>query len=620
MARHFRLHRIPRRGRAAHAVHVCRGHSARHRHRLISRSEHDQHQKPGGGAEECLHFVKRIADFSSRFPVLRQPGKRELGNAHGDVPIEECLLTTQLIYHSFIPRLPMHPLAQQFAQSLRRRRSIRAGDRVAAAVSGGADSVALLLLLLEARAELGMVLSVAHVNHQLRGEESDGDERFVADLARRHGLELHVCAAPLEKVAARRSGTEASGIEGSGIEAGARELRYGFFRQLAREGRVNKIATAHTLDDQAETVLLRIFRGTGIRGLAGIHPRIVFAQDVFPERLSEGGKAGGVGEVFRPLLGFRRASLREFLREQGQEWREDSSNHQLAFLRNRLRHGILTRIVEEFGDAALEHLSDLAEIARAEEEHWGLHQGHAEVDVKIRSAGEIGKRQTETASSPAALHVGPLLALSLAAQRRMVRGWLDANSRHPRPSFRQIEKVLELARGEFGEPRRIELPGGQSLHYAENASGKHGGDGPALVLQSAARNDLRAVDYEYALPLPGSVEVPELRACFEARLTDPWKIPENERGQLLDATRLPPQIVIRNWRPGDRYRPAHTSAPRKVKALLTARHASGADKKLWPVAFAEGCGLVWMRGFAVPTAFQAANSAANAICIRELPR
>ncbi len=161
----------------------------------------------------------------------------------------------------------MHALAQRLLKTIRKQESIQAGDRLAVAVSGGADSVALLRLLLELRAELGIVLSVAHVNHKLRAEESDEDERFVAELARVHGLEQHACEAPIERI----DPNQRSGIR-SGIESAARELRYGFFRQLAREGRAAKIATAHTLDDQAETVLLRIFRGTGIRGLSGVHP------------------------------------------------------------------------------------------------------------------------------------------------------------------------------------------------------------------------------------------------------------------------------------------------------------------------------------------------------------
>ena len=187
---------------------------------------------------------------------------------------ENWELRTGFRYHFFV-----HELADRLLQTIRKQKSIRAGDRVAVAVSGGADSVALLCLLLELRAELGIVLSVAHVNHKLRGEESDEDERFVAKLARQHGLELHTGEAPIDRRHISQIGSEIgfgsrSGI--SGIEAAARKLRYGFFRQLARDGRASKIVTAHTLDDQAETVLLRIFRGTGIRGLSGVHPRIVF--------------------------------------------------------------------------------------------------------------------------------------------------------------------------------------------------------------------------------------------------------------------------------------------------------------------------------------------------------
>src|SRR3981081_4657978 len=127
-------------------------------------------------------------------------------------------------------------MTERLLKTIRKQQSIRAGDRLAVAVSGGADSVALLCLLLDLRAELGIVLSVAHVNHKLRGEESDEDERFVAKLALDHGLELHVCDAPVD-------GSNTSGIR-SGIEAAARELRYSFFRRLAREGRITKIATA----------------------------------------------------------------------------------------------------------------------------------------------------------------------------------------------------------------------------------------------------------------------------------------------------------------------------------------------------------------------------------------
>jgi tRNA(Ile)-lysidine synthase len=520
-------------------------------------------------------------------------------------------------------------LAERLLGSIRKHDSIRAGDRLAVAVSGGADSVALLCLLLELRAELGIVLSVAHVNHKLRGDESDEDERFVAELARQHGLEFHVKEAPVE------------GKNGSGIEAAARDLRYGFFRQLAREGRITKIATAHTLDDQAETVLLRIFRGTGIRGLAGIHPKIVF---------EEQGRA--FGELVRPLLRFRRPALQDFLRERGQTWREDSSNQDLAFLRNRVRQRLLPIIAEEFAEPAIEHIAELAEIARAEEDHWeqwsvaggqwpasfqdfapSTRRSAAEAAVPPSAAADriakdigfvSGYRFSDTASSsesdaplgaavqpetrPAAsLPLSPLLALPLAAQRRLVRAWMELNAPDLSVSFRLIEDALELAIGPAGG--KVEMPSAWHLRR-----GRH-----ELLLEPEASSTSNGIaHYQYILPVPGVVEVPELGASIEARVVNASAVPENDRGQLLDAALIPQKLLLRNWRAGDRFWPAHTAAPKKVKDLLSDRHATGAKKKLWPVAFAEGCGLVWMRGFAAPAAFQAPAGARKAIWIREI--
>jgi len=497
-------------------------------------------------------------------------------------------------------------LAERLSRTIRKQGLIRAGDRLAVAVSGGADSVALLCLLLELRAGLGIVLSVAHVNHKLRGEESDEDERFVARLAQQHGLELHACAAPVDTSHSSGKSLGRSSEISSGLEAAARELRYGFFCQLARAGRVAKITIAHTLDDQAETVLLRMFRGTGIRGLSGIHPRIIFEERGRP-----------FGEVVRPLLGFRRAALQEFLRERGQSWREDSSNRDIAFLRNRVRHRLLPMIGEEFGEAAIEHISELAEIARAEEEHW--ERVHPEVRAQgggagSDSPGSDSNVETRQAASLPGLAVGPLLMLPLAAERRLVRAWLETNAPDLSISFRLIEETLELARGAAG--RKLELPGGWNLRRARQELVLElepcGGRGKARLGHG------HAADYAYALAVPGAVEVPELRACIEARVVDASRVPEDERGQLLDPARMPKEVLIRNWRAGDRFWPAHTAATRKVKELLSDRHATGAEKKLWPVAVAAGYGLVWLRGFAVPAAFRSPAGALKAICIREI--
>jgi len=523
------------------------------------------------------------SDKLPTFPHRIAENEFSVVSSQKNLATENWELRTGFRYHSSV-----HQLAERLFKTIRKHGSIRAGDRVAVAVSGGADSVALLCLLLELQAELGIVLSVAHVNHRLRGEESDEDERFVAKLTQQLGLELHVCEAQVDS----RHSSEI----GPGIEAAARKLRYGFFRQLARSGRAGKIATAHTLDDQAETVLLRIFRGTGIRGLSGIHPRIV---------LEEQGHA--VGELVRPLLGFRRTALQEFLRERGQNWREDSSNLDIAFLRNRVRHRLLPVIAEEFGEAAIEHMAELAEIARAEEEHWEC--GHPEISAQGAGAGD----QTRQAAS---LQLGPLLDLPLAAQRRLVRAWLETNATDLGISFRLIEEALELARGPAG--RKLELSGGpdspkRNLRRVRRELMLE--SEPVSAQDGAGHQQL--ADYEYALAVPGAVEVPELGACFEASMVDARRVPEQERGQLLDPERMPRKLLLRNWRAGDRYWPAHTAAAKKVKELLSDRHVTGAEKKLWPVAVADGDGLVWMRGFPVPAAFRAPAAAAQAIWIRE---
>src|SRR6476661_9885566 len=205
------------------------------------------------------------------------------------------------------------------------------GDRAGVAVSGGADSVALLRLLLELRVELGLVLSVIHFHHQIRGAEADADQQFVADLAREHNLEAHFASGDVPAAAAE---------EGVSLEAAARALRYGCFGKLVAEGRLDKVMTAHTLDDQAETVLLKLLRGAGTRGLAGIYPLVsldeatmhAVATQPDAQRAQRRNKA-----IVRPLLATTRADLQHFLADVKQAWREDSSNLELRHTRNRIR-------------------------------------------------------------------------------------------------------------------------------------------------------------------------------------------------------------------------------------------------------------------------------------------
>src|SRR5271165_6896574 len=239
---------------------------------------------------------------------------------------------------------------------------MRAGDRVGVAVSGGADSVALLRVLLELRAELGIVLAGAPFNHGLRAEESESDQAFVTDLAHHHGLEFFAGRGDVREHALNSK---------LSIEAAGRELRYEWFARLAEEQRFDSVATGHTLDDQAETVLLKFLRGAGTRGRAGIYPQMF---------------RGAERKIrfVRPLLCVTRDEVETYLTSLSQGWREDESNLDCLFARNRVRHELLPLLEREYNPNLRRVLGDTAEVSRAEEEYW--HQ-LAERELESRTSG-----------------------------------------------------------------------------------------------------------------------------------------------------------------------------------------------------------------------------------------
>src|SRR5579864_1038541 len=253
------------------------------------------------------------------------------------------------------------PLANRVFATIRQARMLSPGDRAGVAVSGGADSVALLRLLESLRERLGIALLVVHFNHRLRGADSGADAKFVQDLALSRGLE---CIVGCEDVSAAAKANKWN------LEDAARRLRYAFFERLVEEGRATRIVVAHTADDQAETVLAHILRGTGPAGMAGIYPM--------------------VGEVVRPLLGVRREELREYLRQLGQAWREDASNRDLSRQRARIRERLVPFLERDFSPRAVDHLAGLAGLAREQELFWT-----ALVEDRFRSRVQTGEGKCE---------------------------------------------------------------------------------------------------------------------------------------------------------------------------------------------------------------------------------
>ncbi len=426
---------------------------------------------------------------------------------------------------------------------------LRPGLRLAVGLSGGADSVALLRALHQRSGELGLVLHAAHLHHGLRGAEADADLKFARTLAAELGLPFHEARVDTAAAAEKNNQT---------IEEAARHLRYQWFRKLMAETPLDAVATAHTLDDQAETVLAKFLRGAWTEGLSGIHPVLDF-----PE-----------GRILRPLLGATRAEVEAYLKSLGQAWREDSSNRHLGFTRNRIRHELLP-LLETWNPRLREHLAQMAALARDEEAWWQAEM--ARLAPRQILQGSPVRGGGRAAAEVLALDVTRLAALAPAVRRRLLRH--AALRLGAAPDFSGTEALLSLAlHGKAGQKREL----AQGL-VAERTPREL-----RLVVvplpsagDAQTRQGSEAVP-EYSVAIPGEVTAP----AFGVRLCVAVSVPVSASGQ---------SAILRNWRPGDRVRIRYSSGPRKVKEVLERMHVTGSARRVWPVLELDGR-IVWMRG------------------------
>ena len=390
---------------------------------------------------------------------------------------------------------------------------------------------------------------------------------------------------------------------------------------------LDKIVTGHTLDDQAETVLMRLIRGAGLRGLGGIHPRIAVEDD-------EGGTGG---EIVRPLLAFRRRELEAYLNDIGQSWREDATNSDEKFTRNRVRKLVLPLLEKEFNPSVAENLAELAEIARGEEDYWenevsgwmgtGVHwskpewarrkstgDGLVQIAISVKDVSSSGHDAPEIGHSIISPEIEVLqsridsaswlvmnasvdrmwfLGEPAAVQRRLIKA-VGENAGLPL-EFKHVEEILRFAGESGGSGKELSLPLGWRLVRKPNE---------LVFVTPDLREPNRSEDYDYELPIPGCVKLPELGVTIEARRVRTEEGAGYNPEQLLDADSLPGPLRVRNWRAGDRFWPNHTKSPKKIKELLQERHVAQPERKLWPV-LTSGNEIVWLRGFPAPAQFRA---------------
>ncbi|HEX5226847.1 MAG TPA: tRNA lysidine(34) synthetase TilS [Bryobacteraceae bacterium] len=438
-------------------------------------------------------------------------------------------------------------MLDRIAQFIARHGMIAPGQRVGVAVSGGADSV----FLLHALRELGFSLSVIHIEHGIRGATSVEDAEFVRDLAAGFGLPFHL----------HRANVPA--IEGN-LEEAARNVRQAYYAELIESRAADRVATGHTRSDQAETVLFRILRGSGLTGLAGILP-------VTREGL------------VRPLLEIDRAEIEAWLRERGVGWREDLSNQDRAYARNRLRHDILPLLRETFNpqlDTALSHLGTLA---RDEEDYW----------------------ESALGPTPGVIAVADLAEVPLALARRRIRRAAG------KIAFDHVERIIEMARSDHGHDR-LQVPG---LDVCRSFD----------WIRIAGTPPEEAANYAFHLTVPGCVELPGSKVRITLQLLEksapvtPYVTLGNELDwQRFGGARNAPRLEVRNWRPGDQYRRVGRPQPEKIKFFFQEARIPLWERGNWPIITYNET-IVWARRFGAAAEFAGGPDTRSVLHVAETP-
>jgi tRNA(Ile)-lysidine synthase len=422
------------------------------------------------------------------------------------------------------------------------------GDRLIVAVSGGVDSVVLLDLLAREREALRLTLVVAHFNHQLRGEESDGDEVFVAGRARGYGLECFVERAPTAEIARR---------DRRGIQETARELRYRFLHALLRSSGSTRIATAHTADDNAETLLLNLLRGAGVQGLSGIPP------------------SRDARRVIRPLLFAERRDIEEYAREENIPYREDSSNRDDHYTRNFLRHQILPRVRDRINPAVVQTLQRTSELFR---ELGSYLDYQAQQQLELLSAGGA---PGETHLDIARLRSLPVLLRQYVVMAAAERFTGD------RPDFDRVQRVLELA---DAEPGAWAPMGGPFAVYR---------DRNILVF----RKNEESPEFRYTVQQNHEYEFDGFR--FSSQVIESCSPTGSRHVEFVDADLIPPgELVLRSWRDGDTFVPLGMQTAKKVSDFFIDARIPLYEKRRYPLLETRDGEIIWLCGQRIDDRFK----------------
>jgi tRNA(Ile)-lysidine synthase len=425
------------------------------------------------------------------------------------------------------------------------------GDRVLVAVSGGPDSVALTHILHTIAGDYSLQLAIAHLNHSLRGQESDRDAEFAAHLAAKLDLPFYLEKKDVRAFQRRRRLSP---------EEAARRVRYEFYDAVSTQNGFNKIALGHHSDDCAELVLMNLLRGSGPLGLSGIAP----VRD---------------GRIVRPLIHLKRSEILDYLSANHIVFVTDSSNTDPSYRRNRIRHHLIPELKKSYNPAIVEALNRLGEILQAEDQ-W------MEQTLEPLFAESILDKTSDGIS----LDLSEINKMDPAAGRRVIRkAILSVKQSLRRISFSHVDAVLELA-GKAQTSGFLNLPDGIQVIK----------DTPVLTVKKEDRVlSADVADYRYSIVAEGTTWIKEANVAIKLVEVGTDEVPEYKTAGTTraffdrDCLRFP--LIVRNFRPGDRFSPLGVDGTQKLKKYFINNKTPARQRKKCPLLLSENK-IIWVAG------------------------
>jgi tRNA(Ile)-lysidine synthase len=434
-------------------------------------------------------------------------------------------------------------------------------SRILVAVSGGVDSVVLLDILAQMVEKFNFELIVCHFNHNLRGKESDEDEKYVARLAKKYGLQFLSGQGNVRKYAEKYS---------LGIEQAARRLRYRFLDKTARSGKVDYIATAHNANDTVETFLLNLFRGAGLTGLSGIPEMRQIAKNL---------------ALIRPLSRMQRAEIEEYARLRSLEWREDATNALLIYSRNRIRHDLLPKLEKEYSPAVVDVIKRTAWLFRNADEFIADY-------VKMG----VNRVITDKGSDRFAIKIGFFQTYNEFIQGEIIQSAMRKHFNQQPVSLKTIDRILDL----------MSSPVGSICEISRDF----------IVLKDRDKlifsRKKPAFECDMFIDRIGIFKVGKQKIILDKVYKKDVKFTRDPNIEYFDMDKLPKLLHLRRWQPGDSFKPVNFEGHVKVGDYLTNQKVSLLDKQN-VLVLTNRVDIIWVCGFRMSDDYKVTKSTQRVI-------